>query len=188
MKKNVLAILFIFILISTTTAVYADYDYEKIEVEVTEVPYKPVYAYLGLHFMAGNGQAGGDMGLTSARNSDLQLESYIGYRNVSTVEGTNLGVFDMMLGGSFFPRRPVFKLGDMDARLKVSALGGLGLSNDMLFTMLFSAGFVFSSPDDPSGFTADLIYSPSVSAGETKIPSLIGIRIGFLFAPIAPSY
>lgn len=158
---------------------YTYYDYtHKVEVEVTEVPYRPVYAFLKINFEAGNEQSGASIGIMSAKQRDIQLESHIGYRSLG-----NTGSFDVMLGGAYFPRRPSFALGDMPVRVKISALGGMGMSDDMFFTFMASAGLVLSSEDDPSGLTAEFVYWPSVKTTSMDIPGSLSFKLGFLFAP-----
>jgi hypothetical protein len=161
------------------------YDYSgKLDVTVTEVPYRPVHAFLGVNFQSTGSQLGGNMTMTSARQSDFQFETMIGYRNLGTSPDSSLGSFDTMLGGAVFPRYPTFVLSNMPVRLKISLLGGLGITNEnMIFSACAGASLVFSSGDDPSGLVIGAFYWPSATIGVTKIPGSVMINLGFIFAP-----
>ncbi len=113
----------------------------------------------------------------------------MGYRNISTIEGnadSNIGSFDIMIGGTFFPRKPSFVFLGMPVRLKASLLGGMGISNETtIYSACVSLAMVFSSGNDPSGMTVGLAYWPSVSAGSVRLPGSVCASVGFLFAPSA---
>ena len=174
MKKTLLLIMLIVLLLPA-------YSYESY---CSPAPRsQKVYAYMGLNLEAGSSYSGGSIIMTSARYTDLQASALVGFRSVTSSEGS-IGVFDVMFGGTYFPRESIMDLGDMPVRLKISAMAGLGMSNDMFFSMMFSMGLVFTSYDDPNGFTADLIFRPGVSVGSTNIPSSVALSVGFLFAPI----
>ena len=194
MTLRMLFILSLAVMIINSTALTClAYDYYgKLEVEVTEVPYKPVYAFMGLNFQGSARQAngeqtvGGVITLTSARPSDIQFESLVGYRSITTQEGGSAtGAFDIMLGGTFFPRKPSFAFLGMPVRLKMSMHGGMVMANEILFSACVSLSLVFSSGDDPSGMTIGVTYWPSIASGETKLPSSVCATLGFLFAPSA---
>ena len=219
MKINIF--LYILFAVILTPCIYLHaYDWtEKIDVEVTEVPYRDVYAFLGIHFEpsgqltaeSSNGASitskltGFGMGLMSARKEDFQFETMLGYRSFSVEklgivdeDGGKLGkieIFDMYIGGRFYPRYPTFALGRNPVRLTFSALGGLGLSNysNMLFSMVITAGLSLSSHDSPSGLMIEYVYRPSfeyvfpltVFTNETvTVGDYTGIRVGFLFGPV----
>lgn len=155
-------------------------EYYDLDVTYTEVPYRPVYAFLGLAFEAGSDMVGGAITMTSARDRDIQLTAHVGYRSFSSY---NAGSFDVLVGGTYFPRRPTFMLDQMPVRLRMSALGGMGMAEGIFFTMCMSAGLVFSSGDDPSGFLTELAFWPGFKTETQDIPGTMAIRFGFLFAP-----
>jgi hypothetical protein len=146
-------------------------------------PARKTYAYLGLNFEGGAHQSGGGLGMTSAHDGDIQLEFWMDYRGIATTEGTT-GVFDMMLGGVFFPEDPAFTLGDIPVRVKISLLGGFGMGNDMFFATLMRTDLVFAGRWDSGGLTMGLGYRPGVNVGETHIPSEVTFDVGFLFSPV----
>jgi len=177
MKKYYLIIL---VLVVLSVGAYAT-EYYDVDVTYTEVPYRPVYAFLGLAFEAGSGDmVGGALTMTSARDRDIQLTAHVGYRSFSSA---NTGSFDILVGGTYFPRKPTFMLDEMPVRLRMSALGGFGMSESMFFTMCMSAGLVFSSGNDPSGFLTELAFWPGFKTETQNIPGSMSIRFGFLFAP-----
>ncbi|MFC1767660.1 hypothetical protein ACFLZ2_03805 [Candidatus Margulisiibacteriota bacterium] len=179
MKRIILVILAVLLLNCLSVTAFAYDYYHKVDVEYTEVPYRPVYAFLGVHFEGGNQQSGAGLTLMSARERDIQLNMMVGYRSFS-----NTGSFDILIGGAYFPRRPTFVLGDMPVRLKIYAMGGMGMANDIFFAMMGGAELVFSSADEPSGLTMGMAFWPAVNVGTTtNIPSSMSFRIGFLFAP-----
>ena len=194
MKYQALIKIFIFLILMNCFPVisFAYDDYEHLYVEVTEVPYKPVYAFLNLNLQGGSSQSGGSLGLTSARNSDLQFETLVGYRTINTGSGSsnNISSFDIMAGGALFPRKPNFVFMGMPVRLKISLLGGMSMASQAdngytVFGACVNASLVFSSGDDPSGLTVGISYWPSLSSGDLNMPSSVCASIGFSFAPSA---
>ncbi len=147
-------------------------------------PQRHVYAYLGMNLEAGANQSGGGLGLTSAREGDLQFETWLDYRYVATTEGNGSSVCDVMIGGAYFPEDPIFSILDSPVRLKISALGGLGMGNDMFFSLLFRADLVFAGRYDSGGLTMGCGFRPGVDVGTTHIPNEVTFNVGFLFSPI----
>jgi hypothetical protein len=183
-----IALILIFIgCLSESSFAYYDY-YHHVEIEVTEVPYKPVDAFLGLNLQGGSASSGGNITLTSARASDVQFETLVGYRNLITKEGESgtVGSFDVMLGGAYFPRYPSFAIFDMPVRLKTSLLGGMSMASEgMFFSACFSMYLIFSSGDDPSGMTLGFACWSGGKSGETTLPGTAAVSLGFIFAPVA---
>ncbi len=214
MKRKYFILVLCFFIIFCGSSVFS---YDKIEVEITEVPYVEPYAFLGVTFETGGSQSVGlrdvedssiscsqtgfSLWMMSARhNQDFQFQTHLGYKgiDVSEFDLPNLEIISNMeifIGGRFFPRYPTFALSKLPVRLTFSALGGLcWVGDNMAFSMLFSAGFVISSKDNPTGMTFEIGYRPGllykyqpdyVSETEIQIdiePSWI-FRIGFLFGP-----
>lgn len=152
----------------------------------------PVNDYIGINlqttFPETNGyiaHSGVGFTLTSARDSDFQVESYLGYRNISTLEGTvpNLNVFDIMMGGAYFPRSPAFSIFGVSPRLKASLLGGIGLSNQAtILSTCLSVNLIFSSDEDPSGMTIGASFWPTTTANGVTTRNIACITAGFIFA------
>lgn len=159
----------------------------QIEIEITEVPYRPVYAFLRAHFEFGGKQEilhqewltnqkdsfiGFGIGLISAKRSDIQFESNISYERfkvdkIGIGDLRSLSELDIQLGGRYLPRFPTFGLGRIPVRLTFSALAGLGLffagSYDittMEMSMILTGGLMISSGDSGSGFLLEFIYRP----------------------------
>jgi len=159
---------------------------KQIEVEITEVPYRPVHAFLRVHFeflgkqeithqewltSQKDSYLGFGLGLISARDTDIQFETNLSYERY---KADKIGVpdldlvsqFDIQLGGRYFPRFPTFGLGRTPVRLTFSALAGVGLifpgSYDMAYelSMVITAGLMISSGDNPSGFLLEFVYRP----------------------------
>jgi len=173
-------IMFSLVVIFTLSSLAFSTEYYDVDVTYTEVPYRPVYAFLGVAFETGNDQAGGALTMTSARERDIQFTAHVGYRSFTSAK---TGSFDVLVGGTYFPRKPTFMLDEMPVRLRMSALGGMGMSEGMFFTMCVSAGLVFSSGNDPSGFLTELAFWPGFKTDTLDIPGSMSLRFGFLFAP-----
>lgn len=187
-----LALLFLNSQASVSSA--TDYSTKKIDITVTEVPYHRGvgFDYTGLEFQSGSNLFGGYMTGTSAGDSGIQRGAMFGYRSITMIEGNSnsgIGSFDMMLGGTFFPKHPSFSLFNLPVRIKVSLLGGMGLAfglpQSFIFTACANAALVFSSADDPSGLTVGVAYWPSLPAGNIKLPASLSASVGFLFGPRA---
>jgi hypothetical protein len=177
---------------------------EPIRIEITEVPYRPVYAFLRVHFEFAGKQEflhqewqttqkddfmGFGIGLISAKDSDIQFESNISYQRYKS---NLLGVpdFDMLheldiqLGGRFFPRYPTFGLGKIPVRLTFSALGGIGLlmpnGYDIKYdlSVLLSAGLMISSGSNASGFLIEVVYRPLTTS--FKLDTAEGAYLGMI--------
>ncbi|MBN2199319.1 MAG: hypothetical protein JW747_05655 [Candidatus Aminicenantes bacterium] len=159
---------------------------EKIEIEITEVPYRPVHAFLRIHFefigkqeivhqewqtSQKDGYLGFGLGLISARDTDFQYESNLSYERYKTdligiPDLDYVSQFNFQIGGRYLPRYPTFGIGRMAARLTFSALGGAGLifpgSYDMGYelSMILAAGLMISSGDNPSGILIEFVYRP----------------------------
>jgi hypothetical protein len=175
MKKTILVVMLLYLSLN----VFAYDYYDHLDITYTEVPYKPVYAFLGINFeAAGASQNGMSITMTSAREQDLQFEVMLDYRKVK-----ELSVFDIMLGGTYLPRYPTFEIG-LPARLKISALGGLAMGNEeMGMGMLLSTGLLFSfGREEANGILLALNYRPGTIKG---VADSLGFSFGFLFAPVA---
>jgi hypothetical protein len=169
---------------------------EQIEIEITEVPYRPVHAFMRVHFeflgkqeilhqewqtTQKDSYIGFGLGLISARDTDFQFESNLAYERykadlIGIPDLDNVGRFDIQVGGRYLPRYPTFGLSRMAVRLTFSALAGAGLvfpgSYDMAYdlSMILTAGLMISSGDNPSGFLVEFIYRPLESS--LKVNSL----------------
>lgn len=138
-----------------------------------------VNAFLSLYLEGSGNESGGGIRLTSAQDRDIQFETGVGFRSY-----TGASSFDILVGGTYFPRESTFVMGDMPVRLKISAHGGMGMSNDLLFIYDMSVGLVFSSWEDASGILAEVGYWPSAQMTDVNIPSTLSFRLGFMFAPL----
>ena len=213
MKTFIYLLCFLFFISSLSCA------YDKLEIEITEVPYRETYAFLGTSFKLGGApgvslpdfediakytaeEIGFSVYMMSARDDrDLQFLTVIGYSKIDVEEMhiTNLdsiNCLDIMIGGKYFPRYPTFSLSKMPVRLTLSGVGGLGMimEGTMGLAMEFKLGLVFSSKDNPSGFTLEVGYRPSFkfdyepdyvseNAISIKTGSAVFFSAGFLFAP-----
>jgi hypothetical protein len=182
---------------------------ETINLRITEVPYQPVYAFFRTSFDLGiqqkvdfnhatfkaRNQLGFSIGLISCKESDIQFETRIGYRqvdlsNIDSVPANKHYDLDIMLGGRYYPRYPTFALSkNTPVRLTFSGIGGLCLrGNDLTnmgLTVALSAGFVFSQKDNPSGIMLEAQYRPLGSnaiAGVYLHPAWL-LSIAWLFGP-----
>ena len=159
---------------------------EQIEIEITEVPYRPVHAFLRIHFEFLGKQEifheewltsqkdpyiGFGLGLISARAGDIQFESNISYERykadkIGVPDLDTVSQFDFQAGGRYFPRYPTFGLGRTAVRVTFSALAGLGIvfpgSYDLTLglSMMMTAGLMVTSGDNPSGFLVEFVYRP----------------------------
>ena len=188
----------------------------QITVEITEVPYTKPHAFLGVHFETGGAQnvirasdkaefvtpqTGFGIRMTSARESNVQLELGVGYRKLDlsaiTPSAQNIGLGSFHIGGRLFPRYPVFGLGKgIGVRIVGAAVGGYAFDfSDTTVTagssgaaggldVEMSAGLAFSGRTDPSGLTAEFVYRPTELSGERfSVKPGWAIRLGFQFAP-----
>lgn len=158
----------------------------QIRIEITEVPYREPYAFLGIHFeFSGQQRVEGDNGLTAEagqigfglrlmsakHNQDFQFESLLDYRGIDVKklgikDLNNLSLFDIIFGGRYYPRYPTFGFGSVAVRFTTAAHGGLGIEISeptLMFTVDLSAGFILSTKDNPSGLSIEFVYRPTTS-------------------------
>lgn len=183
-----------------------------IHVKVTEVPYRPVRAFLDLHFDIGPQSAtlpsgvsddgrhiAFGLGVMSARRTHMQLVTDMTWRRV---ELDGLGVsglreanlFELLIGGRLYPLKPTFGAGSLAVRVTASASGGIVLKEGgQDLALLLSAGLSFSFGDDPSALKVEVVYRPISTdseystaggdAGRVDIEPSVGARLSFLFGP-----
>ncbi|MFC1629159.1 hypothetical protein ACFL3H_08620 [Gemmatimonadota bacterium] len=156
---------------------------QDIEIEITEVPYREVYAFGspwfdfgGGHEVTGNGETidasytGMGLRIWGARQDrDIQLQLAIGFNQyrieeLEITDLTSISVLDMMWGGRYYPRYPTFGLGGrLAARATFFAEGGLAMGTNPSFfapVAVIGAGFAVSSWDNPSGVMLEIVYRP----------------------------
>ena len=172
---------------------------EKLEIEITEVPYREVYAFLSTYVETAPQETGMGVRVQSARDSDFQLDLITGLRRIDvqrsalSTAADRLHFVEGQIGGRYFPRRPTFGFGRTAVRVMAGAAGGVTFLDTLDFNMVLTAGLAFSRWDDPSGITLELIFRPMEqtatyfdnNANEHGIviaPSW-AIRVGFLFGP-----
>lgn len=162
------------------------FSQEQIDIRITEVPYREPYAFLRLHFdFAGQqkvkdlttnttdlarSQLGLGLGLISAKQTDIQMESRVSFRTVDISNITNAtrrhNDFNILLGGRYLPRYPTFSIGKKTpVRLTFSALGGLNMrgasiADQLTYDVLLDVGLFFSQSDNPSGLMFEFQYRP----------------------------
>ena len=206
--RSLFALAAVLVLASTASA--------QITVEITEVPYTKPHAFLGVHFETGGTQnvtrasdkaqfttpqTGFGLRMTSARETNVQLEIAMDYRKLDlsaiTPSAQNMGLGSFHIGGRLFPRYPMFGLGkSIGVRVTGAALGGYafdfadttvsagdsGIAGGLDVQM--SAGLAFSGRTDPSGLTAELVYRPTELAGQRfSVKPGWALRLGFQFSP-----
>ena len=186
-------------------------------VRIIEEPYRPVHAFLLLHFEGLGGRAvfrgadtvqapqvGFGLGLMSARRTNLQFRSNVAWRQLTVTDfgdPDRITMFDLQLGGRFYPLKPTLALGNMAVRLILGALGGFTIANsgttDTVFLGTFdlNGGFAFSMGDDPGSLFVEVVYRPiedvlnedtafaGPGADRIVVSPGWGIRFGFQFAP-----
>lgn len=185
-----------------------------IRIEYTEVPYQRPYAFLQLAF-EGLGKTSISQGgpeqdgkpillglhMISARDSNLQFELGIGLGRLDTsalkLEGADSQfMFEMTLGGRFYPRKPLIALGSVVIRPTISASGGFNtVGGGANGVGILTGGFVFGWTDDPNGLTAEFVYRPIGGEAKYYPPGLFAteqsikygpnwaLRFGILFGP-----
>ena len=159
--------------------------HSQIEIEITEVPYQEVYAFMGVYFEVGGAQpleyneavytvptTRFGLRMHSARNSDVQMEWMVGASrsDISTLDIPDLDNIvygEALIGGRYFPRYPTFRLGrNTPVRLTGSASGGMlmalssGVSQFELDIVL-TAGIAITGLEEPSGITLEFVYRPN---------------------------
>lgn len=158
---------------------------QDIEIEITEVPYREVYAFGspwfdlgGGHDVTGNGQTidarytGMGMRIWGARQDrDIQLQLAIGFNQYRVEELgfpdlVSVSVLDMMWGGRYYPRYPTFGLSrTLAVRATFFAEGGLAMGTNPSFfapVVVMGAGIAVSSRDNPSGVMLEIVYRPLI--------------------------
>jgi hypothetical protein len=191
---------------------------QDITVRIIEEPYRPVRAFLMLHF-EGLGQRdvfrGADtvqtarqiglgIGLMSARRTNLQFRTNLAWRQLTVTDfgdPERISMFDMQLGGRFYPLRPTVALGNMAVRLTLGALGGFAMANSsttgtaFLGSVDLNGGFAFSVGNDPGSLFIEGVYRPiedvlsestvlvGPAADRIVVSPSWSIRFGFQFAP-----
>jgi hypothetical protein len=188
---------------------------QTIHVEYTEVPYQRPWAFLGLAFEGigktqlthGTGAAVDGkplwlgLHMMSARDSNIQFEIGLGVGKLDAsalnLEGADsLFMFELTLGGRFFPRKPLLALGSLVIRPTLSAHGGFNtVGGGANGVAVLTAGLVFGFTDDPNGLTAEFVYRPLGGEASFYPPGLTetedkfkyeanwALRFGFLFGP-----
>ena len=119
--------------------------------------------------------------MTSAKEGDIQFEFMMGFGSASTIEGTSVGIVDLMLGGASFPEDPIFSLGDTPVRLKITALGGWHIGSG--FSSLLRMDLVFAGRWDTSGLMMGFGLRPGVETEDIVMPSEVTFSVGFMFMP-----
>ncbi|MFC1500003.1 hypothetical protein ACFL6T_03170 [Candidatus Zixiibacteriota bacterium] len=181
---------------------------QDVTVHVIEEPYQDVYAFLGVYFesfgaqeveqgsviLTDTNQLGMGIRLMSARRTDVQFESSVGWR---TVDLRDLGdpertdFLDIFIGARYWPLYNTFWIGDMAIRLTVAGRGGLVMGNQMTGGVEFSGGFTVSKGRSPSALCIEAVFRPveyihkdidEIAADVYLRPSWT-LRIGFQFGP-----
>lgn len=139
-------------------------------------------------------QLGFGLRLISARESNLQLELGLEYREMDLKELSGpdkATAFDMLIGGRMYPLTPTFALGNLAFRVTLAAHGGFSTGDAFGAAMDFSGGFSISSGTDPNGLVIEVVGRPV----EYTIEDLDGVwadvllrrswilRAGFQFGP-----
>ena len=159
--------------------------HSQIEIEITEVPYQEVYAFLGVYFEVGGAQpleyneavhavptTRFGLRMHSARNSDIQMEWMVGASrsDLSSLDIPaldNLVYGEALIGGRYFPRYPTFGLGrNTPVRLTGSAAGGMLMAMSSGVSLIeldivLTAGMAITGLEDPSGITLEFVYRPN---------------------------
>ncbi len=156
---------------------------QDIEIEITEVPYREVYAFgnpwfdfAGGHEVAGDGQTidAGYTGLGlriwgARQDRDIQLQLAVGFNqylveDLGITDLRTVSVLDMMWGGRYYPRLPTFGLaGTFAVRATFFVEGGLAMGTSPSFfapTVVMGAGFSISGRENPSGVLLEIVYRP----------------------------
>ncbi|MCX7697407.1 MAG: hypothetical protein N2Z72_06925 [Bacteroidales bacterium] len=204
MKKNI-----VFATLMLSLLNFYAQEESTINIKITEVPYQPVTAFLRVSFDVGfqqrvtwknvnykaRNQIGFALGLISCKESDIQFETRVGFRqvdisNIDSVPFRKYFDFDILIGGRFFPRYPTFGLSrTTPVRLTFSTLGGLSLTgNDLTnigFSTIFTGGFIISQKDNPSGILLELQYRllGNDPATDLHLHSAWLLSVAWLFGP-----
>ncbi|MFC1595510.1 hypothetical protein ACFL3X_01195 [Gemmatimonadota bacterium] len=181
---------------------------QDITVRIIEEPYQEVFAFLGVYFesfgaqevaqgsvtLTDTNQMGMGIRLMSARRTDIQFETSVGWR---TVDLRDLGdpertdFFDIFVGGRYWPLYASFLIGNMSIRLTMAGRGGLVMGNQMTGGVEFSGGFTISNRNEPSAVFIEAVFRPveyihkdidEIVADVLLRPSWT-LRIGFQFGP-----
>lgn len=200
----------IFLTLACVLSFYAIWGQdETIHIKITEVPYQPVTAFLRVSFDVGlqqkvewkntsysaRNQIGFALGLISSKESDIQFETRLGFRqvdisNIDSVPFRKYYDFDILVGGRYFPRYPTFALSKTTpVRLTFSTVGGLSLSgNDLTsmgFSTIFTGGLIVSQKDNPSGVLLELQYRllGNEPSPDLHLNSALLLSVAWLFGP-----
>jgi hypothetical protein len=177
---------------------------ETIDINVTEVPYRETYAFLGLDAeFVGTGEAVTSAQTTdkighlafllrmqSARRRTFELEIQLGVQRFS-LKSLGLGTlyaFELNLGGRIFPLTPLFALKRLGIRPtgSITVGGYLGDGTEGLAASL-TAGLAFSFGEDTTGMMIEAVYRPLAYSLSSETPvdvtPTISMRLGFFFGP-----
>ena len=181
---------------------------QDVTVRIIEEPYRDVYAFLGVYFEALGAQPaeqggqtiedapqlGFGLRLMSARESNLQLELGVEYREMDLKElngPDKATAFNMLIGGRMHPLTPTFALGNLAFRLTLAAHGGFSAGDAFGAALDVSGGFSISSGNDPNGLVIEVVGRPveyTIEDIDEVWPDVLlrrswVLRAGFQFGP-----
>ena len=141
------------------------------------------------------------LNVISARDSNLQLGFGLGLGRLDIsalkIEGADsMFMFELTLGGRFYPRKPLIAVGSVVIRPTISASGGFNtVGGGANGVAIVTGGLVFGWTDDPNGLTAEFVYRPIGGEAKYYPPRLTSteqsikygpnwaLRFGILFGP-----
>ncbi len=181
---------------------------QDVTVRVIEEPYQEVYAFLGVYFeslgaqeveqgsviLDDASQLGMGIRLMSARRTDVQFETSVGWRSVNLRDLGNperTDFLDIFVGARYWPLYNTFWLGNTAVRLTFAGKGGLVMGNQMTGGVEFSGGLTFSTGTSPSALSVEVVFRPveyihkdiDEIAQDVFLRPSWTLRIGFQFGP-----